>query len=321
MNKNSLPYIVVGIVVAVGIVFFMSRPQPSPRKVTTPAEGTCSVNGCSLTNTTPEASLYPVDTFTHAHGLAVDIATSSKLYIATHEGLYALLNDKDLYQIGKSRDDYMGFSIHPTKAHVVFSSGHPRRGGNIGVQKSEDGGVTWQKISNGVNGPVDFHAMTVSRADPDYLYGWFYGTFQRSRDGGKTWEIAAAKNINQPISLTADRKNPNRVYASTPRGILVSDDGGDSWNEWSEPLQSSVVIALALHPKNPAEALSSSRALGLAKTKDGGKTWTKVSLSRSEGEVIHLAHDPQDAGNVYAVLDEHKLYKSADSGDTWTKLR
>ncbi len=321
MNKKFLPCIVVGTVVAVGIVAIVSRPQPSPRKVTTPAEGTCSATGCSLAKINTDTNLYPVDTFTHAHGLAIGIATSSKVYIATHEGLYVLKNDTDLYQVGKSKDDYMGFSLHPSQANVIFSSGHPNTGGNIGVQKSEDGGVSWKKIADGVNGPVDFHAMTVSPANPEYLYGWFHGTFQRSRDGGKTWELAKAQNINQPISLTADRQNPNRVYASTLRGIIVSDDGGDSWNSWSEQLQGSVVIALAFNPKNPAEALSSSRAFGLAKTQDGGKTWAKTSLSSTEGKVIHLAYDPQDTSNVYALLDQHKLYKSTDGGETWTKLR
>ncbi len=321
MNKKFLPYIIIGIVAVAAVVILASRPRTSPRAVTTPAEGTCSVNGCSLVETNTDSNLYPIDTFTHAHGLAVDLATSSKVYIATHEGLYVLKNDTDLYQVGKSKDDYMGFSLHPSQANVIFSSGHPRTGGNIGVQKSEDGGVNWQKIAKGVNGPVDFHAMTVSPANPDYLYGWFSGTLQKSRDGGKTWAVAAAKNINQLISLTADRQNPNRVYASTPRGIIVSDDGGDSWNVWSEQLQGSVVIALAFNPKNAAEALSSSRPLGLTKTKDGGKTWAKTSLSSSEGEVIHLAYDPQDPSRVYALLDEHKLYKSTDGGETWTKLR
>ncbi|MBI2030127.1 exo-alpha-sialidase, partial [Candidatus Kaiserbacteria bacterium] len=53
-----------------------------------------------------------------------------------------LENEKDLYRVGKSRDDYMGFSPHPTEADVFFTSGHPSRGGNLGFQKSDDGGAT-----------------------------------------------------------------------------------------------------------------------------------------------------------------------------------
>src|SRR3989344_5855590 len=119
------------------------------------------------------STLTPMDTVSHAHSLAVDSCDSSKLYIATHYGLFVLMNDEDLYRVGDATDDYMGFSTHPTEAKLFYSSGHPNGGGNIGVQKSEDGGVTWTKISDGVEGPVDFHAMTISPVDPNIPYGWY----------------------------------------------------------------------------------------------------------------------------------------------------
>ncbi|MDP3766308.1 MAG: hypothetical protein Q8R04_07385, partial [Nanoarchaeota archaeon] len=90
--------------------------------------------------------LYPIHSITHAHGLAVDAADSNKLYIATHHGLLVLLNEKELYKVGKSEDDYMGFSPHPSNPNIFFSSGHPSRGGNIGFQKAEDGGFTWKRV-------------------------------------------------------------------------------------------------------------------------------------------------------------------------------
>jgi hypothetical protein len=95
--------------------------------------------------------LVPESVISHGHGLAVDPNDSSKVYIATHHGLLVLQNDKDLYRVGASMDDYMGFSVHPTESNVFFSSGHPSLGGNIGFMKSLDGGFTWKKISNGVD--------------------------------------------------------------------------------------------------------------------------------------------------------------------------
>ena len=38
--------------------------------------------------------LIPITGITHGHGLAVDIADPSKLYIATHHGLLVLKNEK-----------------------------------------------------------------------------------------------------------------------------------------------------------------------------------------------------------------------------------
>ena len=42
-----------------------------------------------------------------------------------------------------------------------------------GVIASTDGGVTWSSLAEGASGPVDFHAMAISRADPKVIYGSF----------------------------------------------------------------------------------------------------------------------------------------------------
>ena len=54
----------------------------------------------------PSGNLYPEQTISHGHGLAVDAKDSNKLYVATHYGLFVLVNEKDLYRIGKNKDDY-----------------------------------------------------------------------------------------------------------------------------------------------------------------------------------------------------------------------
>src|SRR3989338_507722 len=118
-------------------------------------------NACTQNNQDSN-KLYPVKGFAHGHGLAADVSDPNKLYIATHHGLFVLVNEKELYQIGKSQDDFMGFSVHPIQSNTVYTSGHPTTGGNLGFQKSEDGGFTWRKISDGFDGAVDFHAMSVS---------------------------------------------------------------------------------------------------------------------------------------------------------------
>lgn len=44
---------------------------------------------------------------TRGHGLALDVADAERLYIATHHGLLVLKNERDLYRVGASQDDYM----------------------------------------------------------------------------------------------------------------------------------------------------------------------------------------------------------------------
>jgi len=162
--------------------------------------------------------LIRVDALVHAHGFAVDRGDPQRILIATHEGLFVLVDGRDLFRVGRSRDDLMGFSAHPRDPEVFWSSGHPRGGGNLGVQRSTDGGVRWRKIANGVRGPVDFHAMSVSGANFDLLYGWFGDALQRSTDGGESWEVVAT-TLRDVIALHTHPTDADTVYAATAGGF------------------------------------------------------------------------------------------------------
>jgi len=267
-------------------------------------------------------NLYPEQSLSHGHGLSVDVNNPNKLYIATHYGLFVLMNEKDLYRVGQSKDDYMGFSTHPTQANIVFSSGHPSIGGNIGFQKSEDGGVTWKKVSNGVNGPVDFHAMAVSPVNSNLVYGWFQGNLERSTDQGKTWEIVNRNLL--PVSLAADTRDENVVYAATPQGqgIRVSRDKGVTWSSVSPAVEGGAVSVIAVHPQDAKVLLAFSEKLGgLGKSIDAGKTWKKVTDGFNGETILQIAFSRSTPNIVYSLTHENKLYKSTDTGDTWNQIR
>ncbi len=163
----------------------------------------------------------------HFHGIAVDPGDPSRLYLATHHGLFQVGPDGKARRISKTRDDFMGFTPHPTDPSVLYASGHPESGGNLGFIASRNGGNTWTQISRGVRGPVDFHQMDVSRVDPEVIYG-VHGGLQVSRDGGRSWRVAgpAPKEL---IDLAASAKYVNTLYAATREGLFKSADGGRSW--------------------------------------------------------------------------------------------
>ena len=166
---------------------------------------------------------------THIHGLAFDRADPASILIATHHGLVKAAPDGMVTPLSESRDDFMGFVPHPTDSKVLFASGHPQGGGNLGFIKSTDSGKSWAQIAPGVDGPVDFHQLAVSPSNPDVLYG-AYGAVQTSRDGGKTWAIAG----NAPaklIDLAVSPSDPDIVYAATEDGLVVSRDGAASWQQ------------------------------------------------------------------------------------------
>jgi len=267
-----------------------------------------------------QSYLKPVDSFQHAHGLAVDVNDPKKLLIATHNGLFMLQNDKDLYQVGPKKDDYMGFSPHPTDSNTFFTSGHPKGGGNIGFQKTSDGGKSWQKVSDGINGPVDFHAMTVSRVNPNLAYGSYAGKLQRSLDGGKKWEQIDT-NLTNVISLVSDPVDANTVYAATTDGIMSSSDQGNTWADAAPDVSGAAVTVLAINQTQTTEWISFSEKLGLAKSSDSGKSWKTLKIGAGDDIVLQIANDNKNPQVTYALTRANVVYKTTDGGESWQKVR
>ena len=114
---------------------------------------------------------------------------NNSIYLATHNGLYNKKQNSSWVKVGNDKSDLMGFVINPTKEGVMYSSGHPVTGGNLGFRMSTDSGKTWQTISSVTDTPIDFHAMSLSPVNNNILYGSPGGGYALfiTQDEGKTW--------------------------------------------------------------------------------------------------------------------------------------
>jgi photosystem II stability/assembly factor-like uncharacterized protein len=254
-----------------------------------------------------------VSDVSHVHGLAVDKEDPSRLYLATHYGVYRTGPDGAATRVSGNKHDYMGFSPHPDpdKTGVFYASGHPAGGGNLGVILSEDGAKTWQQISEGANGPVDFHAMDVSPADPSRIYG-YYGDIQVSRDGGRSWEVAGRPG-SDTFDVAASAKDPDTVYAATREGLMRSQDAATTWAPAHIVTKPSTMVEVA----NDGTAYAFQVETGLLKTAEPSLGWSVVSSDFGDSVLLHLAVHPENTDLLYAVTQDSKILRSDDGGKTW----
>ena len=138
------------------------------------------------------------------------------------------------------------------------------------VQRSDDGGKTWEAVGNkfeyaGVPGSHQWYDGTQhpwaftrvwyfepSAADPDEVYaGVEDAALFRSTDGGQTWqELSALRSAKGELwqpgaggmclhTILLDPKDGDRIYtAISAAGAFRSDDGGKTWRPTTRGLES-----------------------------------------------------------------------------------
>lgn len=263
----------------------------------------------------------------HIHGLATDPAEAGVIYIATHAGLVRGTAEGDWQFVGADRSDFMGFTVHPGVAGLMVASGHPAPGAPgpnpRGVILSRDGGRSWQPVT--LEGIADFHALALSPADGDTLYGWNVardpGLYRVSLRNG-AWRRIEARGLSEVFSLSAHPRERETVMAGTRSGLMVSRDGGRSWEYLGSALRGVPVTATAFHPEEPQVLLAYAvhPQMGLMRSADGGRTWGSLGLFLGKDDAVSHIAVARGAGAIYAASFASSLYRWAAPDGRWAPL-
>ena len=151
------------------------------------------------------------------------------------------------------------------------------------IWRTVDAGLTWDAAC------VSSETLPCGRPfvapdDPTLVLGAGFGGVVRSPDGGRTWARVGTTALPGPddggidsIALSADAAPV--AWASGPRGLFRSTDGGVGWEPWDGGIGGPGVSASDRLAIDPASRARGWRIHGLAffTTEDGGRTWTELA--------------------------------------------
>lgn len=190
-----------------------------------------------------------------------------------------------------------------------FSSG----GKESGLFKSTDGGKSWKKIQNGLDG-TEFGRMCIAASPVDkgklYLVAESKNTyFYSSTDGGENWKKrSSTDNVTwRPFYfslLMADPVDAKRVYRPG-LNFSFSDDGGNSWKDASFEggWVHSDHHALWINPNNNSHLILGTDG-GVYQSLDRGNSWTMFK-NLPVSQFYHVSYDLQTPYNVYGGLQDN----------------
>lgn len=190
------------------------------------------------------------------------------------------------------------------------------------IYKSDAARKTWRSSGPHFLGHIISHLMLDPRDGRTLLAAASTGhlgpTIFRSTDLGKSWKEAGqppafkkqegGRTVNHTFWLTPAHKNEPKVwYAGTsPQGLFRSEDGGDTWNEFSSvnsdkqyrewmgreqdgtpdgPKMHSVIV----DPRDPRHMYFAMSGGGVHETLDGGEHWAPLI----EGMEVVGGFDPK----------------------------
>ncbi len=138
-----------------------------------------------------------------------------------------------------------------------------------------------------------------------------------SADRGATWKLRPVGPLDSlPVQSVRVSSDGQRIRVVSLRGLVFSEDGGNSWTWHDLPLTSGGAIRLDAKPGDENTLIAIAHK-GLYISRDAGKTW----LQAASGLPTTPVQDFAATGGVFvASMSTGGLYVSSDSGRTWERV-
>jgi photosystem II stability/assembly factor-like uncharacterized protein len=242
--------------------------------------------------------------------MVVDPTDPETVYVAAMGSLFADSPDRGIFKTSDGGASWqkvlyisdstgaIDVAIHPTNPDIVYAAmwervRRPNRrsygGATCGIFRSDDGGDTWEELTNGLPTLPDDKGrigIDICTSEPDILY-----------------------------AIYADRVG----YFN---GVYRTDDGGDSWTRTNDNSLSQAYYSygwwfgrIKVDPTDPDNAFVI--GFDIYRTLNGGWSWTNQSGNNVHVDQHAVYIHPTD--NSFILLgNDGGLYTSTNTGSSWS---
>ncbi len=248
---------------------------------------------------------------------------------------------KSWKNMGLKNSEHIGMvAIDPQNSNVVYVAAYGplwSAGGDRGIYKTTDGGLTWNRILF-VSENTGFNEVHIDPNHPNILYAtahqrrrheWTYlgggpeSAIYKSTDHGATWnklENGLPKGDIGRIGFAVSPVNTDYVYAiieagDDSKGLYLSTNRGASWEKRSGyATAGNYYNEIFADPVNPMRIYSMNTYAMVSN--DGGKTFSALGEKNKHVD-NHVIWIDKDNTNHYLVGCDGGLYESFDGAATW----
>ena len=242
------------------------------------------------------------------YDIAVENGNSDVVYIATlNNGRGELLKSEDggeswvsSYIISEIGKQVNSVEIDPIYKNIVYIG--TEQGGFI---KSEDKGNTWLALKWFKTGVKD---IVIDFWNNNGVVARTAKGIFKSKNGGSKWESLnkslqsfAEIDISKMSSMTIDNKNPLVIYITYLNLILVTRDGGYTWEKLNTITPSRTALGTIPQVKQIGmidEIIYYGAGNALYKSENKGVTWSSYNIP-IKGDVRYTVSDYKDSQVIY----------------------
>lgn len=218
-------------------------------------------------------------------------------------------------------DDYFyDIDINPLNSTQIFLAAHEH-----GFFRSDDGGISWNAINNGVT-DLSARSLAIDPVTPSNLFGGVWhgvGVFKSSNSGnnwytansGFPYDVEVYRVIIDPSSDPLSRK----VYTCTYEdGLYRSDNGAANWNYAG--LDGRFIYDFGISQITTRKIFASTYLGGLFSSIDDGNIWQSSDKGIFNTNITGLASSTAYPGKLFAAVYGKGIYKSENKGTTWVEV-